>query len=207
MLTLCIELVAKRRAQNLSAKFLVQDIAKKSGRRHKLATENWALQGLPVKQILLNDLRGDKRDFQGLNWTELTGWSTARVREKRAESYEMLDPKPRGKLPPMIEAKRVEEWRSGKLPETADFMRFRRYDFFKWRSRNQEEPKPVHRNVLVCGPRNTVFYTLGKSKVWWKDIASQLPDKQVIELRHPDGFGNQTEERSEERRVGKECPV
>lgn len=173
---------------------LIAEISGKGGPKYKLAAEKWHLEGLPKKPITVDDLRGDKRDFQGLNWIEMTGWTTVRIREQRHNSYEILDldnkPKPERKT----EAARYDEWSESKVPESADFMKFRRFDFFMWKSTDPLVLKPAYRNALVIGPGNSVFYTNGGSSVLWKEVH---PDssliKQVIKLKYPDGVGNDKE--------------
>ena len=165
------------------------------GAKVKLALERRKDLGLPRGSITIDDLRGDKRDIQGINWIELTGRTAAHGRSTRLQSYLNLEHRSRDEV---WDAKaRFEEWHRGvvSVPDSANFVKFRRYDFRHLRDRETYIIKPAHRNQVAVGAGGDVFYKSPKGdEVFWTNF--ELPDTQVrkvLELPNNDGEGNQEE--------------
>lgn len=165
------------------------------GTKVKLALERRKDLGLPRGSIKIDDIRGDKRDIQGINWIELTGRTAAQGRSIRLPSYANLEYRSRDEF--WEEKARLEEWHKGvvPVPDSANFVKFRRYDFRHFRDRETHIFKPAHRNQIAVGAGGDVYYKSPKGdKVFWNNF--ELPDarvREVLELPNNDGEGNKEE--------------
>lgn len=170
--------------------------ASQGGAKVTLALERRKDLGLPRGSITADDLRGDKRDIQGINWIELTGRTAAEGRSTRLQSYPNLEYRSRDEG---WESKaRFEEWHRGvvPVPDSANFVKFRRYDYRHFRDRETHIFKPTHRNQIAVGAGGDVYYKSTKGdEVFWTNF--ELPDAQVrkvLELPNTDGEGNKEED-------------
>ena len=176
-----------------SASLLLEMAGSQGGAKVKLALERRKDLGLPRGFITIDDLRGDKRDIQGINWIDLTGRTAAQGRSTRLQSYLNLE---YGSRDEVWDAKaRFEEWHRGvaSIPDSANFVKFRRYDFRHFRDRETYIFKPAHRNQVAVGAGGDVFYKSPKGdEVFWTNFElSDAQARKVLELPNNDGEGNQ----------------